>query len=231
MKESVSLLLVDNREEVRRFITKALRAEPRLRSFEQATSGYEAITKALMNPPDVVLMSAGIETSVSGIYVCKELCGSLPDTKVILYGEDGSDDTIYKVFQMGAVNYLVLPCPAQELVDAVLAAADGVPSIHHSAATPLRKEFKRMLDLQDNLVYVLNVVIRLTPSELNILKLLYNGMHYVEVTKVLFIGTSTMKTHISHILKKFNLSSMSQVLEVLRTTELFSMINTPRDDM
>ncbi len=230
MKESVSCLLVDNREQVRRSVVKAVRAERRLQSCEQVESGYEAIAKALRNPPDVVLMSAGIETRLSGIYVCKEISASLPDTKVILYGEDSTDETIHKVFQMGAVNYLVYPCPARDLIEAVLATADGRSAIHHSAAGALRKEFKRVLDLQDNLVYVLNVVIRLTPAELNILKLLYNGMHYSEVTKVLFIGTSTMKTHISHILKKFNLSAMSQVLEVLRSTELFSLINMSQTD-
>lgn len=88
-----------------------------------------------------------------------------------------------------------------------------------------------MLDLQDNLVYVLNVLIKLTATEINILKHFYNGLRSQEIAKILFISSSTMKTHISHILKKFNLETMTQVVEVLHSTELFSMINPNIDSM
>lgn len=94
----------------------------------------------------------------------------------------------------------------------------------------MRKEFKRLLVLNDNMTYVLNVLVKLTATEINILRHFYNGMSSAEICKILFIANTTMKTHISHILKKFNLESMTQVVEALHSTELFSMINPYFDE-
>jgi len=150
---------------------------------------------------------------------------------VILYGADCSKDIVIKAFQMGAANFVLGEYTQQELIDAVLSAFDGKSSIHYSTAAQLRHEFKRILDLHGNLIYVLNVLIKLTPTEITILRHYSNGIRSQEIAKILFISNTTMKTHISHILKKFNLETMVQVVEVLHLTELFSMIHPHSNEL
>jgi len=229
--ESIRVLLVENRDADRKTILKIMKTEPLISVADVAVSGYEAITKAIRLAPDVVLVNTEMETTLAGIFICKEICESVPGAKVILYSKDCTDNIIYKAFQEGAVNFLVGELSPEDLVGSILDAFHGKASVHYSSATKLRGEFKRIMDSQDNLTYVLNVVVKLTPAEFKILKFLYYGMRYDEIIKILFISVSTMKTHISHILKKFNLDKMSQVINVLHSTEFFSLINITTDDL
>ena len=225
VNETVRVLLVDQLLPARKAVARAIRQEKRIQILDYASSGYEAVTKAITQKPDVVLMSAGIETKMAGIFVCNEISVNTPDIKVVLYGEDCPKEIVVKAFQMGATNFLLGGYTDQELTGAVLDAHDGKPSIHHSTAAQLRGEFKRIMDLHGNLIYMLNVIIKLTPTEITILRHYAGGIRSQEISKILFISNTTMKTHVSHILKKFNLDTMAQVVEVLRLTELFSMIN------
>jgi len=229
MNEIVRVLVVEQRSLARKAIAKAMKQEARIQIIDFASTGYEAVTKAITQTPDVVLMNVSIETNMAGIFVCNEIHANTSGVKVILYGEDCAKEIVSKAFQMGAVNFLLDAYTERELMEVVLNAFDGKASIHYSTAAQLRNEFKRILDLHDNLVYMLNVLIKLTPTEITILKHFYNGIRSQEIAKVLFISNTTMKTHISHILKKFNLDTMVQVVEVLHLTELFSMI-TPHSD-
>jgi DNA-binding NarL/FixJ family response regulator len=231
MKELVRVLLVDKENAQRKSIEKTLKAESRLSIAGIAASGYEAITKAITLTPCVVLMNVSIETEMAGVFACREIIKNLPEAKVILYGRDCPDNILFKAFQMGAINFLAGDYAETELISAILDADGGKSPIHHNSAARLIKEFKRIINLQDNLVYVFNVFIKLTPAEINILKHFYNGMRSQEIAKILFIGNSTIKTHISNILRKFNLETMSQVVEVLRSTEIFSMISQNIYDM
>lgn len=231
MRENVRVLVVDQKSQTFKKISKAVLAEPHIQIVGYSANGYEAITKAISLMPDIVYMNLNLESEMAGVYVCRELNANIPNVKVIFYGKDVDKEIIFRAFQMGAENVLVGDCSDQELIEALLNAFDGKSSIHHSSAIHMRKEFMRILDLNDNMVYVLNVLVKLTATEINILRHFNNGMSSQEICKILFIASSTMKTHISHILKKFNLESMTQVVKAIRSTELFSMINPYFDDL
>lgn len=170
------------------------------------------------------------ESEMASIYACREINVNVPSTKVILCAKIMQPDNVFKAFKMGAENVLIGDCTNKDVIDAILNAFHGKSSIHYSTAGYMRKEFKRLLVLNDNMTYVLNVLVKLTATEINILRHFYNGMSSAEICKILFIANTTMKTHISHILKKFNLESMTQVVEALHSTELFSMINPYFDE-
>ena len=229
MEGAVQVLIVDQDSRMRKKLVKAMKPESGIQIIDYAVSGYEAITKTITQRPDVVVMNVSIETRMAGVFSCKEISVNTPEVKVILYGEDCSEGIVFKAFQMGAVNFLAEEYTDREITEAVIAASEKRSGIHHSTAGVLRKEFKRISDIHDSLVYVLNVLIKLTTTEIIILKHFHNGMKSVEIAKILFISQTTMKTHISHILKKFNLETMVQVVEVLRSTELFSMINPEKN--
>lgn len=229
MSEKIRVLLVDHHERSAKDVKRILKTESAIQVVDLAANGYEAVTKTLSLSPDVVLMSVNMETNLAAVSACKEIDIHSPKTSVILYGMPESDEIIHKAFQMGAVNFLAEDYSPEELIQSVLNASCKKDSIHFSAAKRLRAKMKALMGMEDNLSYLLNVLTQLTPAELNILKMVYNGMRYQEISKILFISTSTMKTHISHILRKFNLENMSQVMELLRTTGLFSIIVTSND--
>lgn len=224
MKNAIRLLLVDSKNISQKSLSRALITEARIHTVGVATTGYESITKAIALQPDVVYMNVHNESELSGIYACREINNNTTGARVILHSESMQKEHIFKAFQNGAVNVLVGDCSSREISEAIISAYEGRSSIHPSTAGCLRREFQRLMDLNDNMVYVLNVLVKLTPTEINILRHFYNGMSSSEICRIMFIASSTMKTHISHILKKFNLESMTQVVEALRSTELFSLL-------
>lgn len=206
-------------------VQNALRLLRRDWQVSRAASGYEAITCAIRDKPDVVLMQVEMETRLAGLYACKEICLNLADTRVILRGESEDADTVVQAFRLGAVDFLSTSCDALEIVHACTAAADGQAGIHYAAAKAVRQRLRALLALEENLDYEINVLIRLTPTEIDLLKLMYEGMHYKDVARVRFIEVSTMKAHITHILRKFHLENMAQVMQVLHASHLFSLIH------
>jgi DNA-binding NarL/FixJ family response regulator len=223
-KKEIKILVVDHSEKAAKALGRSLGGEPAFSVEGYALNGYEAITKVLRLAPQIVLMNVRMENDMTAASVCREICSAAPDIRVILFGKPSSNEIVYKAFQMGVCNFLVEDYTTDDLIQSVLDAAADRPSIHFSSAKLLREKTRSLMSLEDNLTYLLNVITKLTPAELNILRLVYSGMRYQEVATVLFISPSTMKTHISHILKKFNLETLSQVLELLHSTELFSII-------
>lgn len=223
--KSISVLLVERDRHACKSISKILLSSSRIQAIDFVDNGLEAVAKATTKLPDVVLMNVSLETNVTGIYVCKEIQANVLNTKVVLYGEGCHKSIILLAFQMGAVNFLVDKYSKRELLQAVLDAADDSSPIHQTSADLLRREFKYIMDLQENQTYIMNVLVKLTPTEMTILRHFYNGMPGKDVSKLLFISYATMKTHITHILKKFNLENMKQVIAVLNSTELFSLID------
>jgi len=230
MKEAIRVIIVEQQSLIQKTLAKAVKLEPRLQIVDYAVNGYEAITKVITKNPDAILMNVDLETKMAGIFVCNEINLIKPDIKVVLYGMECTKEVIFKAFQKGAVDLLVDKYTESELIESIINAFDERPSIHHSSAVHLRKEFVQLLNLHDNLVYLINVLVKLTPAEINILKHFSNGMQNQEIANILFISNTTMKTHVSHILKKFNLEKMSNVVEVLQSTELFSIIKLNNND-
>lgn len=224
-EKAISVLLVERDKQALKSIMKVLHSSPRIQMIELVDNGLEAVAKATTRRPDVVLMNVSLETDVTGIYVCKEIRANVTDTKVVLYGKNCDKGIILQAFQMGTINFLAGEYSKRELLRAVLDAADDRSPIHQSSADLLRREFKYIMDLQENQTYIVNVLVKLTPTEITILRHFYNGMTGKDISKLLFISNATMKTHITHILRKFNLENMKQVVAVLNSTELFSLID------
>jgi len=231
MKDAIRVIIVEQQGQIQKTLAKAIKLEPRLQIVDYASNEYEAITKIIMKTPDALLMNVDLKTKMAGIFVCNEIKQSKPDIKVVLYGKNCSKEIAFKAFQMGAVDLLIDDYSESELIDSVINVFDEKPSIHHSSAVHLREEFMRLRDLHDNLVYLLNVLIKLTPAEINILKHFNNGMQNQEIANILFISSTTMKTHVSHILKKFNLETMARVVDVLHSTELFSILKINNNEL
>lgn len=230
MEKTVTVLLSDQDAQLRRQIFQTIRSAEDVRIIDQSDNGYATISKTILLNPDVVLMNVQPEAHASGIYVCREICANHPETKVLLYDCSGNRDNIIKAFQMGASNVLSGSFSEEDLILSVRTAGRGASPIHESASETLLQEFRQISNLRDNLVYLLNVVTQLTPAEINMLRLMYHGMSNREICRILFISKSTLKTHISHILRKFSLESMGQVMEFLHATELFSLLVQPMAD-
>ncbi len=158
----------------------------------------------------------------------REIIKLKPNIKVIIYTEHNSEYFVHKAFQFGATDYLIKGISEQEIPEAITRAAQGRSIIHPEAAEFLKKEFIQLKNAHENLTYTIQVIRKLTQSEIDILRLLHTGMKYQEIAKLRFIEITTIKTHISNLLKKFDKKSVAEVLETVNNIGLFSFIDDPK---
>ena len=197
----------------------------RVHVADTARSGYEAVAKAYICHPRVILMEVEMETPRAGLLALKEITSALKHCRVIVYSAVRDEETVCRAFADGAVNYLFKPASAASLNRAVMSAGTGAYAVSGDGGEVLLRDYRRLHRLQESLSGLLKIAMTLTSSELTILRLLTGGMQPGEIERVRFIEHSTMKTHLSHIIKKFDMDSISQVVETLQTIHFFQFLD------
>lgn len=224
-RNSISVLVVDDVEQIRNQLVATIEAQPFLELAGTASSGYESISITSQVRPDVIIMDIEMESHLAGIYATKEILRLFPETKILAYSKHKEEYYIYQAFQYGITDYLLKDTSATDVVRSVQRAYSGQSMIHPTAAACLRSEFIRLRNTQENISYLLTVLLTLTPTELEILFLLSKGMKQQDIAKYKFVELSTIKTHISSILKKFERRSTNEILELICKTNFFALIN------
>ncbi len=223
--DPINVLVVDADAHSLQTTLSLLVGKDQLHISDTARSGYEAVAKSYACRPQVVLMEIEMETPRAGLMALREITGAMNHCRVVVYTAVQTPDVICAAFADGAVNYLTKPASTAALVRAVVQAGTGVYAIASDGGETLLKEYRRLYRLQDNLSGLLKVAMSLTASELSILRLLVNGMQPGEIERIRFIEHSTMKSHLSHIIKKFDVDGISQVVETLRAFRFFEFLD------
>ena len=171
----IRLLLVDDRPAVRRGLRIWLALEP-----------------------DVVLMDL-LMPEMSGIEATGEIRRELPNTEVVALTSVLEDASVAGAIRAGAIGYLLKNTEADELRQALRAAAAGQVQLAPEAAARLMREV-RAPDSSETL----------TGRETEVLGLLARGKADKQIARELFIGESTVKSHVHNILTKLNMKSRTQ---------------------
>ena len=218
------VLIVDDMTAVIKRLSRLIDSAEDFAIAGTAMTGYEAIAIAIRVRPDVVLMDVDMETRLAGVYACREIRKLSPETRIILMLDRMEDEIIFRAFQNGAHNVIAKSAGDQLIHRAILNAHANRSTLDSDVAPAILREFRRMKTMEDSFRYLIGVVVRLTPAELEVLKLLASGMNQRDVAKLRFIEPTTLKTHITHILRKFNAPNIGQVIEIIQSTGFFSLI-------
>lgn len=224
----IKVLIVDGSEQTRNKLTRIMANNPAIVLVGSVGSGYEAVAFAANNAPDVAVMDIEIESRLAGLYAMREIIKLRPNTKVIIYSVQNTDYFISNAFLFGASDYLIKGVSESDLLDTIIRAAQNRSYIHPEAAEYLRKEYIQLKNVQENLAYTIKVILKLTPSEMDILHLLRSGMKYEEIAEVRFTEMTTLKTHISNLLRKFDKKSVVMLLETIENTGFFSLLDNAK---
>jgi DNA-binding NarL/FixJ family response regulator len=225
MEESpIKVLVVDDAPSMVKQLTHLVDTSERMTLIATASTGYEAITASMNNPCDVILMDVSMETQMAGIYACREILKLLPGVKIIIMLDETDNEMIFRAFQYGAVNVIYKSSNEATIRRIIYDVYAGRIVLGADISPQIIAEIRRMKNAEDNYRYLIDVFVRLTPSELEILKLLDSGISQREIAQLRFIEPTTLKTHISHILQKFNAPNVKQVMDTIRQTNFFSLI-------
>jgi DNA-binding NarL/FixJ family response regulator len=210
--EPIRVAVVDDQELFRRGLTMLLGVEDDIEVVGEAGDGVAATELAASAVPDVILMDVRMPKR-SGIEACVAIKEVAPTAQIIMLTVSDEEADLYDAVKNGASGYLLKDSSIDEVAQAVRVVADGQSLISPSMAIKLLDEFKQMSRSDRQQV----PTPRLTDRELEVLKLVAQGLNNREIAKRLFISENTVKNHVRNILEKLQLHSrMEAVMYAVR---------------
>ncbi|MBA2463904.1 MAG: response regulator transcription factor [Nocardioidaceae bacterium] len=210
--EPIRVVVVDDQELFRRGLTMLLGVEDDIEVVGEAGDGVAATELAAATVPDVILMDVRMPKR-SGIEACLAIKEVAPTARIIMLTVSDEEADLYDAVKNGASGYLLKDSSIDEVAQAIRVVADGQSLISPSMAIKLLDEFKQMSRADRQQV----PTPRLTERELEVLKLVAQGLNNREIAKRLFISENTVKNHVRNILEKLQLHSrMEAVMYAVR---------------
>ena len=211
----IRILMADDNPEICSYFSAILSGEPDMELIGSASSGAEAVRLAQELRPDIVLMDIQMETRVAGITASRQILAALPQTKVIILTILEDDDLLFQAYCAGVIDYIIKPDAAEQIVTSIRNAYQNQLVLRPQYAGKIIDELKRVKEEQYSLLYSLNMLTRLSNSEFEVLKSLYQGMNARQISEERFVSLGTVKTQIHSILQKFGMKSVSEVVRQL----------------
>jgi DNA-binding NarL/FixJ family response regulator len=205
---TVTVVLADDQALVRRGFRLILEAEPDLRVVAEAADGQEAIDAVGRHRPAVVLMDIQMP-GLDGLEATRRILGREDNvTRVLILTTFERDDYVFQALQLGASGFLLKTAPPEDLVTAVRVVAGGEALLSPSVTRRVIEEFAsshRHVPPSPDLD-------RLTQRELEVLRLVAEGLSNAEIAARLYLSEATVKTHTSNILAKLGLRDRVQAV-------------------
>jgi NarL family two-component system response regulator LiaR len=200
--ESIDVLVVDDHAIVRRGIRALLAEYEDIQVVGEASDGLEAVAKAQVLNPDVVLMDL-VMPGTDGIEATRQITADEPCPRVLVLTSFAGDDKVFPAIKAGALGYLLKDSEPADLVDAIRHVYRGEPSLQPSIAQKVLRELQRPSSRPP-------APDPLTDREMEVLRLVAKGMSNPEIAQQLVVTEATVRTHVSNILGKLHLANRVQ---------------------
>ena len=203
MTEIISVMVVDDHGLVRQGAVDYLQTYEDISVIAQAENGEEAIHLAKENVPDVVLMDL-VMPGMDGVETTRKLRQVCPHSQVIVLTSYHQDKHIFPALKAGAISYMIKDVKMDDLVDAIRKASQNEAVLHSAVASRVIQE------LRGGNFEEINPFSELTSREMDVLKLIAQGLSNHEIADKLVISENTVKGHVSNILSKLQLADRTQ---------------------
>src|SRR5690606_9808950 len=207
--DAIRVLICDDHALFRRGLTMVLQSEDGVEVVGEAEDGADAVAKAEELAPDVVLMDVRMPR-LSGIEATKAIAEKVPTTKILMLTVSDEEDDLYDAIKAGANGYLLKEISIEEVASAIRAVVNGQSLISPSMASKLLTEFTNLSKKADERQSVPTP--RLTERELEVLKLVAQGLTNRDIAAELYISENTVKNHVRNILEKLHLHSRMEAV-------------------
>jgi DNA-binding NarL/FixJ family response regulator len=205
----IRVVVADDHALFRRGLIMVLELEDGVEVVGEAEDGTEVVRLVEELAPDVVLMDVRMP-KVSGIEATRAISQAVPTAKILMLTVSDDEDDLYDAIKAGANGYLLKEISIEEVAASIRAVVTGQSLISPSMASKLLSEFTALAKRADERQAMPSP--RLTERELEVLKLVAQGMSNREIAAELFISENTVKNHVRNILEKLHLHSRMEAV-------------------
>jgi DNA-binding NarL/FixJ family response regulator len=203
----IRVLIADDQELARTGFRVILSAEPDIDVVGEAADGRETIDAVRALRPDVVLMDIRMP-NLDGIEATRRIAAQDRSPRVLILTTFDLDEYVYEALRAGASGFLLKDAGADKLLHAVRVVAAGETLLSPSITRRLIEDYARRPPLRERPAALAD----LTPRELEVLRLVARGLSNTDITRELFVGNATIKTHTARLFAKLDVHDRAQAV-------------------
>uniref|UniRef100_A0A0M0KMR8 Chemotaxis protein CheY n=1 Tax=Halalkalibacterium halodurans TaxID=86665 RepID=A0A0M0KMR8_ALKHA len=215
----MQIVIIDDHQLFREGVKRILAMEPEFEVVADGEDGENAVELVEKYNPDVILMDINMP-KVNGVEATRDLIQRYPDVKVLVLSIHDDESYVTHVLKTGASGYLLKEMDADALIEAVKVVAQGGAYIHPKVTHNLIKEYRRLVnedEQESSEIGFKEVEYRkplhiLTRRECEVLQLMTDGYSNRMIGEALYISEKTVKNHVSNILQKMNVNDRTQAV-------------------
>lgn len=217
--ERARLVIADDHELARAGLRSMLMSDPGLEIVGEAANGRDAVARCSELRPDLVLLDVRMP-ELDGMAATRLIKEQSPETNVLIVTMHETPEYLLEALRAGASGYVLKDATRAELLSAVRQVLRGEQVLNGGLAARLLQRMVYTTPTRaDNTA-------RLTPRELDVLRLLAQGKTNREIAALLIVSAGTIKVHVEHIIAKLGVSDRTQA--AVRAVEL-GLIGPERD--
>jgi len=193
-KQFIRILVVDDHLVVRLGLRSMIESEPDMRVAAEASNGDEALEKYKSSSADLVLMDLRMPR-MAGVDAIKAIRQQDSHARILVLTTYDGDESIYRALQAGAQGYLLKDVPKEEFVTAIRKVSQGGYYIPQQLAAKLAQRVPAG---------------QLSDREMDVLRLIVEGLSNKEIGERLGVAESTVKNHVNSVLAKLQVQDRTQ---------------------
>jgi NarL family two-component system response regulator LiaR len=198
----IRILIADDHAVVREGLRALIDTEPGMELLGEAADGAEAVAKVRSLHPDVILMDL-LMPRMGGLDAIDAIKQEDPDARILVLTSFDEDEKVFQAVKSGALGYVLKDAAPRDLLRAIREVYHGEPSMQPTIAHKVMRELQRASNLPPTEE-------PLTAREVEVLKLVAQGLSNQEIADRLVVSERTVRTHVSNILGKLYLANRTQ---------------------
>ncbi|MBA3946730.1 MAG: response regulator transcription factor [Herpetosiphonaceae bacterium] len=202
---NVRILLVDDHAMLRDGVRMILEAHPGFTVVGTAEHGQAAVELAHELKPDIAVLDVAMP-GMNGLVATRAIRAEVPETQVVILSMYEGEEYLREALQAGASAYILKRAAAKELVSAIQAVQRGESYLDPALTRTLITDYVRQVERPDAAVDAL------TERELEVLKLVAEGMTNRQIAQRLMISIKTVQSHRANVLDKLNLHDRTELV-------------------
>lgn len=200
--DHIRVFVADDHAIVRKGIVAVLEIVPDIDVVGEAENGRDAVFRVEQLQPDVILMDL-VMPDMDGIEAIRHIKDQQPEARILVLTTFAGEDMIFPAIKAGALGYHLKDSHPEELVQAIRQVYRGESSLHPVIARKVLEELTHPSERPPT-------PDPLTSREVEVLRLVAQGLENWEIAEMLVITEATVRTHVSNITNKLHVASRTQ---------------------
>lgn len=223
MNGKIRLAMCDDIEYLCEYFKSVFENEEGIDFVGMAHGSRQCVEMVKNLKPDVLLLDMQLETNVSGLTVIPEIKQACPECKIIMLTIHDEEDSMYNAMLEGADNYLLKTTSVDKIIASVYEVVNDNILMPIEVSRKLFGGIEKNRKRQASMLYMVQLIKKLSRSELEVLSALCSGASYKKLAEERFVSIVTIRSQVSRLLKKCEYTNLEDLLRDIKELNILDL--------